>query len=80
MADNTRVYTVPTIDDRKYLILTNSVSAVVPIGAGGPDKRQSVKFSAFGNARLLGELRFDFFPMSLSLYLGLFGARGTRAP
>ena len=43
-----------------------TVKAVVLIGARGvgpgpPGIRQSVKFNAFGNTRLVGELRFDFF-------------------
>ena len=54
--------------------------AFVPGGGRPPrNKRQSVKFIAFGNARLVNELRFDSFSMFLGLYSGLFGARKIRS-
>ena len=51
---------------------------VVPIGPPPPDRRQSLKFNAFGNACLVGDIDI-IFPMFLGLYLDLFGARETRA-
>ena len=53
---------MPELNVILFNFFSNNVSsAVVPIGARrGGDKRQSVKFNAFGNARLVGEHLFDF--------------------
>ena len=55
----------------------------MPIGArrggGGTPEQTPVKFNAFDNARLVGELGFDF-SLRMKAYIWAFLVRGIQAP